>query len=221
MSELELYGLSNENIKKFETYFSMLVEWNEKFNLTAILEQNDVFCKHFIDSLMSEKYVNYDNKTLLDVGSGAGFPGIPLAINHPTLKVTLLESNGKKVTFLNEVIKTLNLTNVKVIQGRSEEIKGEYDFVTARAVKQLNILLEITSHLIKLNGLFVAYKGDATNELKDSIKAMKKLNLEVIGDYKYQLPSSNDNRELILIRKFAPTPTKYPRSYSDIVKKPL
>lgn len=221
MNELEKYGLSKETQQKFELYFSMIVEWNEKFNLTAILEQNEVFVKHFIDSLMSEKYVNFANKTLLDVGSGAGFPGIPLAINHPDLSVTLLEANGKKICFLKEVIKKLNLTNVKIIQGRSEEFVGQYDFVTARAVKQLNILLEISSHLVKVGGLFLAYKGNANNEINESKKALNKLNLEIVGDYKYELPSSFDNRELIVIRKFDKTPTKYPRSYSDIVKKPL
>lgn len=221
MNILEQYDLSKDSIGKFEIYFSMLTEWNKKFNLTAILEQNEVYEKHFIDSLMSEKYVNFSSKSLLDVGSGAGFPGIPLAINHPDLSVTLLESNGKKITFLNEVIKKLDLKNVKIIQGRSEEITGEYDFVTARAVKQLNILLEISSHLIKVGGNFLAYKGNADNEINQSKKALEKLNLEIIAEYKYELPVSKDNRELIVIRKLAKTPNKYPRNYSDIVKKPL
>lgn len=221
MSILDEYGLKKETISKFETYFRMLIEWNEKFNLTAILQENDVFEKHFIDSLMSEKYVNFSGKTLIDVGSGAGFPGIPLAINHPDLNVTLLESNGKKVKFLNEVVKTLKLKNVKVVQGRSEEFFGIYDFVTARAVKQLNILLEICSHLVKLGGFFIAYKGNATDEIKESRKAFAKLNMEIVGDYKYELPVSKDNRELLVIKKFAKTPAKFPRPYSDIVKKPL
>lgn len=221
MNSLEKYGLSKEIISKFETYFSLLVEWNEKFNLTAITEQNEVYEKHFIDSLISEKYVDFAGKSLLDVGSGAGFPGIPLAIAHPDLEVTLLESNGKKITFLNEVVNKLNLDNVKVVQGRSEEFKGEYDFVTARAVKQLNILLEISSHLIKVNGYFIAYKGNATEEVKQAKKALGKLNLEIVGDYKYELPESKDNRELLVIRKFAKTPNKYPRLYSEIVNKPL
>lgn len=221
MNSLEKYGLTKEKVSKFETYFSMLVEWNQKFNLTAIVEQNEVYEKHFIDSLISEKYVDFAGKTLLDVGSGAGFPGIPLAINHPDLTVTLLESNGKKVIFLNEVVKVLDLKNVNIVQSRSEEFKGEFDFVTARAVKQLNILLEICSHLIKVNGYFLSYKGNATNEIKEAKKAIDKLNLEMAGEYKYELPESKDKRELIVLKKIAKTPNKYPRSYSEIVNKPL
>ena len=218
---LEEFGLSKEQIDKFEFYSNLLLEWNEKFNLTSITDKDEIVQKHFIDSIYLVKYVDLSNKSLLDVGSGAGFPGIPLAIACPTAKITLLESNGKKVSFLKEAIKVLGLNNVSVIQGRSEELnkREHYDFVTARAVKQLNILLEISVHLLKVKGIFIAYKGDAESELKEAEKAISKLSLEVIADYKYELPFGK--RELILLSKMKATPNKYPRNYSQIIKSPL
>lgn len=218
---LEEFGLSKEQITKFELYSKLLLEWNEKFNLTSITNKDEIVQKHFIDSIYLVKYVDVSNKSLLDVGSGAGFPGIPLAIACPSAKITLLESNGKKVTFLKVVVKSLKLDNVSIIQGRSEELdqREQYDFVTARAVKQLNILLEISVHLLKVKGVFIAYKGDAESELKEAEKAINKLSLEVIADYKYDL--SFGKRELILLNKLKATPNKYPRNYSLIIKSPL
>ncbi len=218
---LKEFGLNKEQITKFELYSKLLLEWNEKFNLTSITDKDEIVQKHFIDSIYLVKYVDLSNKSLLDVGSGAGFPGIPLAIVCPSAKITLLESNGKKVTFLKEVVKALNLNNVSIIQGRSEELdqRERYDFVTARAVKQLNILLEISVHLLKVKGIFIAYKGDAESELKEAEKAISKLSLEVIADYKYDL--SFGKRELILLSKLKATSNKYPRNYSLIIKSPL
>lgn len=219
---LKEFGLTSEQIAKFELYSNLLLSWNEKFNLTAITDKNEIVEKHFIDSLFLVKYVDLADKSLLDIGSGAGFPGIPLAIVSPKAKITLLESNGKKISFLKEVVKELNLENVEIIQGRSEELKlsEAFDFVTARAVKQLNILLEIGVHLLKVRGIFIAYKGDAKEELKEAENAIKKLSLEEIADYKYELPSGG-KRELILFNKIKATPNKYPRLYSQIVKSPL
>ena len=225
MKHLKTYGLSNELILKFELYSKLLLEWNDKFNLTAIKEPEQIELKHFIDSLMSEKYISYSGKTLLDVGSGAGFPGIPLAICHPDLKVTLLESNGKKVTFLKAVVDALSLKNVSIIQGRSEELlsyKESFDFVTARAVKQLNILLEICSHLLKICGEFVAYKGsDGEQELAEAKRAISLLGLEIKSINSYTLPEINDSRTLIVLKKVKTPHKKYPRTYSEIVKSPL
>lgn len=222
MMTLEEYGLKKEEIDKFNLYIDLLLEWNQKFNLTAITNKDEIVEKHFIDSLLAEKYISFENVSILDVGSGAGFPGIPLAITHPNSKFTLLESNGKKVKFLHEVISKLSLKNVEIIQGRAEETNfiEKYDIVTARAVKQLNILLEICSKMLKICGDFVAYKGIADEEIKQSQNAMKKLNLMLVNDFKYELPSS-DKRELVIIRKIDKTPKKYPRLYTEIVKKPL
>ncbi len=224
MKLLEQYGLNEKQISSFAKYRELLLSWNEKFNLTAITDLDEIEEKHFIDSLYLDKYLDLDNKTLLDVGSGAGFPGIPLAIAHPNLKVTLLESNGKKVSFLKEAIKVLQLDNVEVVQFRAEEFKRRetYDIVTARAVKELNILLEITFHLVKVGGYFVAYKSSAIDEeIKRAQKAFKALEISEFCKKEYKLPKSKDNRVLLLILKQKSTKKKYPRTYSQIVKAPL
>ena len=224
MNLLKEYGLNEELISKFSIYREMILEWNKKFNLTAIIDKDEIEEKHFVDSLMLDRYVNLDNKTLLDVGSGAGFPGIPLAIAHPNLKVTLLESNGKKVSFLKEVVKTLKLDNVEVVQARAEEFakRESFDIVTARAVKELNILLELTFHLVKVGGSFIAYKSsNIDNEIEHAKRAFKSLEVGKISKYEYELPKSKDKRVLLEIKKEKPTKKKYPRSYSIIAKDPL
>lgn len=224
MKLLKEYGLIDSKISLFERYRNLLLEWNEKFNLTAIKDLDEIEEKHFVDSLYLDKFVSLENKTLLDVGSGAGFPGIPLAIAHPNSKVFLLESNGKKVSFLKEVVKQLDLKNVEVIQSRAEEFldKERFDIVTARAVKELNILLEICIPLVKIGGTFVAYKSNAVDEEISRAKhAYKVLDITKVERFDYQLPNSKDNRVLLLIFKTKPTKKKYPRNYSEIVKAPL
>lgn len=224
MKLLEQYGLNKEQIAKFERYASLLLEWNEKFNLTAIKNIDDIEEKHFVDSLYMDKYVELNNRRLLDVGSGAGFPGIPLAIAHPDLKVTLLESNGKKVSFLKEVVKQLKLKNVEIIQGRAEELKmrENFDIVTARAVKELNILLELCFYLVKVGGRFVAYKSSLIGEeVKNANHAYKVLNINKTFKHEYELPKSKDMRVLLEILKEKTTLKKYPRAYGEIIKKPL
>lgn len=224
MKLLKEYGLIDSKISLFEKYRNLLLEWNEKFNLTAIKDLDEIEEKHFVDSLYLDKFVSLENKTLLDVGSGAGFPGIPLAIAHPNLKVFLLESNGKKVSFLKEVVKQLDLKNVEVIQSRAEEFldKERFDIVTARAVKELNILLEICIPLVKIGGTFVAYKSNAVDEeISHAKHAYKVLDITKVERFDYQLPNSKDNRVLLLIFKTKPTKKKYPRNYSEIVKAPL
>ena len=224
MTLLEGYKLTKEEISSFAKYRDLLLEWNEKFNLTAITDPDEIEEKHFIDSLYLDKYVDLDNKTLLDVGSGAGFPGIPLAIAHPNLKVTLLESNGKKVSFLKEVVKQLELKNVDIIQGRVEELnkRESFDIVTARAVKELNILLEISFYLVKVGGMFIAYKSSGIDEeISNAKRAFKMLEINKTIKYEYNLPKSKDNRVLLVIFKDKATKKKYPRNYSEIVKAPL
>lgn len=224
MKLLEEYGLSKEQIIKFEKHANLLLEWNEKFNLTAITKIDEIEEKHFVDSLYLDKYVELDNLRLLDVGSGAGFPGIPLAIAHPKLHVTLLESNGKKVSFLKEVIKQLELSNVDIIQGRAEELgkRESFDIVTARAVKELNILLEISYYLVKVGGSFVAYKSSSVSDEEERAKrAYKSFGIEKVTKHEYNLPNSKDIRVLLVISKTKTTLKKYPRHYSEIVKSPL
>lgn len=224
MKLLEEFGLSNNQIEKFNEYLSLLLEWNEKFNLTAITDKDQIEEKHFIDSIYLTKYFDVKGKSLIDIGSGAGFPGIPLAIAEPELKVTLLESNGKRVSFLNEAINKLGLKNVSVIQGRAEELgtREKYDIVTARAVKELNVLLEISFYLLKVGGSFIAYKSsNIDNEINNAKHAFKCLGIADCKKFDYCLPKSKDIRVLLEILKKNPTQKKYPRHYSEISKQPL
>ena len=224
MKLLEEFGLSKEQISKFIRYLELLLEWNEKFNLTAITDKDEIEEKHFIDSIELIKYFDVKNKTLLDVGSGAGFPGVPLAICEPSLKVTLLESNGKKVSYLKEVVKELKLENVEIIQGRVEELnqREKYDIVTARAVKELNILLELCFYLVKVGGTGVAYKSSgADEEILNAKHAFKCLQIDEFKKFDYFLPKSKNSRVLLGILKKSKTLKKYPRRYSEIVKQPL
>ena len=224
MKLLEEFGLNKEQISKFDKYLSLLLEWNEKFNLTAIIDKDQIEEKHFVDSLMLAKYTELKGKTLIDIGSGAGFPGIALAIGEPELHVTLLESNGKKVTFLKEVVKELDLSNVEIIQGRAEELgtREKYDIVTARAVKELNVLLEISYYLLKVGGTFFAYKAsNIDNEINNAKHAFKCLQIDGFNKIEYNLPKSKDIRVLLGILKKNKTLKKYPRRYGEIVKSPL
>lgn len=224
MKLLEEFGLNKEQNTRFDRYLSLLLEWNEKFNLTAITDKDQIEEKHFVDSLMLMKYTDLKNKTLIDIGSGAGFPGIALAIGEPQLKVTLLESNGKKVSFLKEVVKQLELSNVEIIQGRAEELgtREKYDIVTARAVKELKVLLEISYYLLKVDGSFFAYKAsNIDNEIENAKHAFKCLQIDSFNKIEYNLPKSKDNRVLLGILKKNKTLKKYPRRYGEIVKSPL
>ena len=224
MKLLEEFGLSYDKISKFERFLDLLLEWNEKFNLTAITDKDEIEEKHFIDSIELVKYFDLKNKTLLDVGSGAGFPGIPLAIVEPSLQITLLESNGKRVRFLNEVVKELELKNVSIIQGRAEELgtREKYDIVTARADKELNVLLEICFYLVKVGGLFIAYKSSGVDEeISNAKRAFKVLQIDEYKKFDYCLPKSKNSRVFLGILKKNKTQKKYPRVYGEIIKQTL
>ena len=224
MTLLKEFGLTEEQISKFNVYLDLLLEWNEKFNLTAITDKDEIEEKHFIDSIELVKFFDLKNKTLIDIGSGAGFPGIPLAIVEPTLKVTLLEATGKRVTFLKEVVQKLNLKNVEVLQGRAEELdaREKYDIVTARAVKELNVLLEISFYLVKVGGSFIAYKSTLVDEEINNAKhAFKCLQIDGYKKYDYFLPKSKNPRVFLEILKKNKTLKKYPRRYGEISKQPL
>ena len=224
MKLLEEFGLNQDQISKFQRYLELLLEWNEKFNLTAITDKDEIEEKHFIDSIELVKYFDLKNKTLLDVGSGAGFPGIPLAIVEPTLSITLLESNGKRISFLREVVKDLNLKNVEIIRGRAEELgtREKYDIVTARAVKELNVLLEISFYLVKVGGCFIAYKSTGVDEeISNAKHAFKCLQINEYKKFDYFLPKSKNSRVFLGILKKFKTQKKYPRRYGEISKSPL
>ena len=223
MKLLEKFNLTKSQMDAFEKYAQLLLEWNEKFNLTAITKPEEIEEKHFLDSLEILSYFDLKNKTLLDVGTGAGFPGLALAIAEPKLSVTLLESNGKKITFLNEVVKELKLQNVCVIQGRAEELqkRENFDVVTARAVKELNVLLELCFYMVKVGGVFIGYKGsNVKEEIANATHAFKALSAGEVKTINYNLPSG-DARSFVVINKNVKTMNKYPRQYSEISRKPL
>lgn len=213
--------LTTEQLAQFDLYASLLVEWNEKFNLTAITGRDDIFVKHFYDSLLLQAPFK-DGDTLCDIGSGAGFPGIPLKIVYPQLKVSLMEPTGKRCLFLNEVINQLKLTDIEVLNCRAEEYREKkFTYTTARAVSRLNILSELCLPLTEVNGHFIAMKGSqGHDELQEAANAIKKLGGTVREVKEIMLPDEQE-RILIDIEKTRETPAGYPRRYAQIKKKPL
>lgn len=208
--------------KKFEKYYELLNEYNGKFNLTAITEKADSYNKHFADSLAGVRFLS--EGSLIDVGSGGGFPGIPIAIVRSDIKVTLLDATEKKCEFLKTVADTLDLKNVTVICGRAEELakdkcREKFDFCTARAVARLNALSEYTLPFLKIGGRFICYKASADEELKQAENAIKILGGKTEEIYKKEF--SFGTREILVIKKIKPTPAAYPRQFSRIKKNPL
>lgn len=217
-------ALTEDMMAQFEQYLKLLQEWNEKMNLTAITEEEEVYEKHFYDCLLPLQHVKLKGK-VADVGSGAGFPGLVFAIVHPEVSFTLIEPTGKRCTFLNEVINQLGLKNVTVENERSEDYVKEhrecFDFVTARAVANLPVLSELCLPLCKVNGIFLALKGNKGEEELE----MAKHALDVLGKCKVepyfdQLPNEENRWNLVIIKQ-AKTPMQYPRPYGRIKKKPL
>ncbi len=226
-SRLEEIGvsLSSFQLSQFKKYALLLNEWNQKMNLTAIDQEEEVIEKHFFDSIKSAEYFHYDDQSLLDVGSGAGFPGIPLKIAFPSLFVTLLEPTSKRVTFLNEVIKSLELKGIVTVNERAEDyahkVRSYYDVVTARAVASLPILLELTIPFLKPQGVFIALKGaKGMIEDEEALTAKKELSVSLIHAQKWQL-ENGDHRINLIYQKKQENPLKYPRPYGQIKKKPL
>ena len=218
--------LSEKQISQFEKYLHLIQEHNKVMNLTGITEEEEVYEKHFYDSLLFSFNEDMENLSLIDVGSGAGFPGIPLAITYPSLKITLLEPLMKRCVFLSLVVEELGLKNVEVVCDRAEiyskENKEKFDIATARAVSKLNILLEIASQMIKVGGYFVALKGRiAEEEIEQAKFALKLLNFKIEKNKEDRLPSEEDKRVNIFIRKMGTTNGKYPRNYSQIKNRPL
>ena len=215
--------LDKEELDKFETYKNLLKEYNKKFNLTSITDDENIYLKHFYDSLCLFKVPELINaSTLLDIGTGAGFPGIPIAICKKNIKVTLVESNGKKCNFLNLVKEKLNLNNVEVINRRAEDYtkthKNEYDIVTSRAVAHLNVLSELEIPSLKINGYFLPLKSNIDNEIIESSNKIEKLGGIIEEKIAFKLPIENSNRSIIKIKKIKETPEIYPREYSKIIK---
>ena len=221
--------LSEKQISQFMTYYDLLVEWNSFMNLTAITEFNEVIDKHFIDSLAICEYVDFKNgDSLIDIGTGAGFPGIPLKIVFPELRITLLDSLNKRIKFLDTVIESLGLENVETIHGRAEDFakqqsyREKYDFVISRAVANLATLSELCIPFAKEDKYFVSYKAEKCNEeLEDAKKAISILGGKVEKQIEYKLPDTDMNRNLLLIKKVKSTPNKYPRKAGTPAKEPI
>lgn len=223
--EIELKS-SHENIEKLYDYMNILLEWNKKINLTAIVEENQIIEKHFIDSLTILKYIK-DNDKIIDVGTGAGFPGIPVAINSNS-NIVLLDSLNKRINFLNEVKEKLNLSNIQNIHGRAEEIarkkehREKYDVAVSRAVAPLNILVEYLLPFVKVGGICICMKGpNATEEISKAQNAIKILGGELEEQINIKLNNEELDRNLIIIKKVKNISEKYPRKAGTPTKDPL
>ena len=221
--------LSEKQIEQFLTYYEMLVKKNQFVNLTAITEYEDVMKKHFVDSISLIKA--YDVKkqtTVIDIGTGAGFPGLALKIAYPELKMTLLDSLNKRIQFLDDVIKELKLTDIKTIHGRAEDfarpdkLREKFDLCVSRAVANLSTLSEYCLPFVKENGCFISYKSEkVTEEIEAAGKAITLLGGKVEKQVEFILPDSDIYRNLLVIRKVASTPAKYPRKAGLPSKEPL
>lgn len=218
---------NDKQINQFYEYMNLLLEWNEKINLTAIIEPEEIILKHFIDSLTINKYIK-NNKTIADVGTGAGFPGIPLKIYRPDLNVTLVDSLNKRINFLNEVISKLNLKDINAIHSRIEDFgkdkkyRENFDYVTARAVANLSTLSEYLIPISKVNGKCICMKGsEIEEELGNSRTAINILGGRIEKIDYFELPDSDISRNIIIIDKLKNTPNKYPRKAGLPSKEPL
>lgn len=216
---------SDEQLSLLWDYMDLVLKTNENFNLTAIKDEESFVEKMIFDSALLLNNQNFENQTIVDIGTGAGFPSVVLAILSPNAHVVALDSTAKKINFVKEFVEEKNL-NVEPVVARAEEYaqehREEYLLVTARAVASLRVLLELAIPMLKCGGHLIAMKGpDFENEIKDATGALKKLNAEIVYIYEDQLPESLESRSFIYIRKLGPTPKKYPRSFGEIKNKSL
>lgn len=213
--------LTEDQLSKLEKFYRLLISWNEKMNLTRIIEKEEVYLKHFYDSLTIVKVIDLNKKmTLCDVGSGAGFPGIVLKVAFPNLKITLIDSLQKRVNYLNQIIKDLELTDIEAIHTRAEDYAKDnreiFDIVTARAVTNLRILAELCIPMVAVDGYFIPMKANIDEEIIDSQEILMKLNGKIKRRETFYLPIENSIRNIILIKKDAKTNPIYPRKIDKI-----
>ena len=227
IEELNKIGINptNEQLQKLEKYYELLIEYNKVMNLTSITEKEEVYLKHFYDSITIAKVIDLNNeKSLCDLGSGAGFPGIVIKIFYPNLNIVLVDSLKKRINFLNIVIKELDLKNITCIHDRIEEYsknhEEKFDVVTARAVAPLNVLIELGIKLVKVKKYFIALKGNIETD-PEYKNALEKLNCSIDKILKFKLPIEDSNRSIVKIIKNNSTSKLFPRKYSEIKKRPL
>lgn len=219
--------INDEQIDKFYQYMNLLLEWNEKINLTSITEQNDIILKHFVDSLTISKYLKAEQK-VVDIGTGAGFPAIPLSIVNINCEFTLVDSLNKRINFLNEVKENINLKNINTLHARAEEFgqnqkyREKFDVAVSRAVAELSILAEYLIPTVKVGGKIICMKGsNVKEEIENARFAIKELGGEIQELIEFNLPDTNMKRNIIIIGKVKNTPNKYPRKSGLPSKKPL
>lgn len=223
------FNLTPIQLEQYHTYYELLIEWNEKINLTAITDQDEVYLKHFYDSVTPSFVYDFANvQSLCDVGAGAGFPSLPIKILFPHLKVSIVDSLRKRITFLETLVNTLNLKDVSLHHDRAEtfgqtaEFRESFDVVTARAVARLNVLSELCLPLTKVNGNFIALKGAmGEEEVSESQKALNQLGAQINKVEALKLPKEESKRYLVIIDKVKATPKKFPRKPGVPAKQPL
>ena len=219
-------NLDNEMVNEFIIYKDLLKEWNEKINLTAITDEKEILIKHFIDSLTIEKYIP-QNASLIDVGTGAGFPGIPMKITRKDIKLTLMDSLNKRLIFLENVVKDVKLDDVKIVHGRAEDVgkkqefREKFDIATARAVANMSVLLEYCLPFVKVGGSFICMKGNNIEEIKEADKALEKLGGKIERIEKIYLPNTDIERNIIIVKKIKNTPKEFPRKAGTPAKNPI
>ena len=223
----EYMDIDNVSAEKFAVYMELLREWNEKINLTAITDEEGILVKHFFDSCSISEFVD-NNSKIIDIGTGAGFPGLPLKIVNDTLNLTLVDSLNKRINFLNEVKNKLGLKNVETVHGRAEDVgidnkyREKYDFAVSRAVAELRILVEYLLPLVKVGGKVIAMKGpNIDEEVENSKKAVKLLGGEIERIESFRLGNTDNERTIIIIKKIKNTELKYPRKAGIPKKSPL
>lgn len=193
--------ITEDQLQKLNKFYELLVEWNEKINLTRITEKEDVYLKHFYDSLTITKVINLNEvETLCDIGTGAGFPGVVLKIMYPNLKITLVDALQKRVNYLNEIIKELDLKDIEALHVRGEDLKEKYDVVTSRAVANIEKLLTYTMHLVNKDGVMIAMKGNIDDELTKEVEDKINRKYKIVEINKFILPIENSNRSLVVIK---------------------
>ena len=219
--------ITEKQVDDFYNYMNLLLEWNEKINLTAITEENDIILKHFVDCGTILKYIK-DNSSIIDIGTGAGFPGIPLKILNNSLKITLMDSLNKRIIFLNDVIEKLKLSNIEAIHERAEELarnknyREKFDISTSRAVANLSTLSEYMLPFVKKDGIAISMKGsNIDEELNNSKKAIKILGGKIEKIDNFNLAETDNLRNIIIIRKIEKTPKEFPRKAGKPSKEPI